>query len=193
MKEFFEKNSPYAYQDITARMEETIRKGYWKADEATEKKLLEEYLESVNEHGAGCAEHTCGNPRLLKHVMERAKALGIPSPVIDRFQQAMEKAIRQNISKAAKAVEGFVQKNEEAGSASKPRTISKATPPAAPAHEGFLMEVSENQRPNKAIPQIAAAGEWDALWVSLPVLGFLLAWRWRDGRHSRNQLIRLRH
>src|SRR4029077_20199222 len=42
MKDFFEKNSPFAYQDITARMEETIRKGYWNADQATEKKLLEE-------------------------------------------------------------------------------------------------------------------------------------------------------
>ena len=71
MQEFFEKNSPFAYQDITARMLETVRKGYWKADAATQKKLLEEYVDSVNRHGVGCAEHTCGNPRLQKFVMEQ--------------------------------------------------------------------------------------------------------------------------
>jgi cobaltochelatase CobN len=32
MAEFFEKSSPFAYQDITARMLETVRKGYWKAE-----------------------------------------------------------------------------------------------------------------------------------------------------------------
>ena len=85
---------------MTARMEETIRKGYWKADAATEKKLLQEYLASVNQHGVGCAEHTCGNPRLSKYVMERARELGIPTPVIDGFWQAMEQAIRQDIAEA---------------------------------------------------------------------------------------------
>ena len=125
MKEFFESKSPFAYQDITARMEETIRKGYWKADEATEKKIIEEYLESVNKHGVGCAEHTCGNPRLSKHVMERAKALGIPTPVIDGFQKAMEAAIRQQISQAAKVAEDFVRKNEAAGSAEISSAISQ--------------------------------------------------------------------
>ena len=48
MQEFFEKNSPFAYQDMTGRMVETVRKGYWKADAATQKKLLEEYVNSVD-------------------------------------------------------------------------------------------------------------------------------------------------
>ena len=37
MDDFFEKKSPFAYQDMTARMVETVRKGYWKADAATHK------------------------------------------------------------------------------------------------------------------------------------------------------------
>ncbi len=189
MKEFFEKNSPYAYQDITARMEETIRKGYWKADEATEKRLLEEYLESVNKHGVGCAEHTCGNPRLSKYVMERAKALGIPTPVIDGFKQAMEKAIRQQISKAAKSAEDFVQRNEHPESAPPtPEQISQAAPPAsahAPSHEGYVMDVTEQNRSSKPKPNPAtASSEWGAVWVSIPVLGFLFAWKFRH-RHGR--------
>ena len=107
MKEFFEKNSPFAYQDMTARMVETVRKGYWKADAATQKKLLEEYVDSVNRHGVGCAEHTCGNPRLQKYVMEQGLAAGIPVPALEGFQQAMEKATGQAIDPAAEREESF--------------------------------------------------------------------------------------
>jgi cobaltochelatase CobN len=182
MKAFFEKSSPYAYQDITARMEETIRKGYWKADEATEKKLVEEYLESVNKHGVGCAEHTCGNPRLSKYVMERAKKLGIPTPVIDGFQQAMEKAIRKDISQAAQAAEEFVRKTEHPDEARPPQTTGTTIAPARPAHQGYLMEVTEQNQANRSRSNLAGNGEWDALWVVLPVLALLIAGRWRYRR-----------
>jgi cobaltochelatase CobN len=185
MKEFFEKNSPYAYQDITARMAETIRKGYWKADQATEKKLLEEYLESVNKHGVGCSEHTCGNPRFSKYVMERAKSLGIPTPVVDGFDQAMSKATRKDISKAAQAAEDFVRKNEhpaEQPNYSQQTLTNRELAPARPAHQGYLMEVTEQNRSNKPLAQATPKGEWDGLWVSLPVLALLGAWRWKYRR-----------
>jgi len=71
-KEFFEKNSPFADQDMTARIVETIRKGYWKADAATTEKALREYVASANQHGVGCSEHTFGNPRFQKYVAEQA-------------------------------------------------------------------------------------------------------------------------
>ena len=183
MKEFFEKNSPFAYQDMTARMVETVRKGYWKADEATEKKLIEEYLESVNKHGVGCAEHTCGNPRLSKYVMERAKAMAVPTPAIEGFQAAMQKAIGQQISKAAQAAEQFVQKNE-----APPKEISQSTPPGQappsalpPAKQGFLMEVKEQvtQAARKAAPEKGPGTEWTGLWIGLPVVALLVFWRWR--------------
>lgn len=188
MKEFFEKSSPYAYQDITARMEETIRKGYWKADEATEKKLLQEYLESVNKHGVGCSEHTCGNPRLSKYVMERAKSLGIPTPAIQGFEQAMEKATRKDISNAAKVVEDFVQKNEHPGE-TQVTQVTKAVAPGSPSHRGYLMEVSEQDRSTKAHPVSQREGGWDGLYVSLPVLAFLFGWRWKDRKSRRNHTV----
>src|SRR5690606_30742556 len=36
MREFFETESPYAFQDVAARMLETIRKDYWDADAAVQ-------------------------------------------------------------------------------------------------------------------------------------------------------------
>ena len=55
MAAFFDTNSPFAYQDMTARMVETIRKDYWNADDETTARLLREYVDSVVTYGVGCA------------------------------------------------------------------------------------------------------------------------------------------
>ena len=89
MKAFFEAKSPFAYQDMTGRMMETIRKGYWAADRETLDRLLTEYVESVNTHGVGCAEHTCGNPRLLEYVLDQARIAEIPAVDLEAFEQAL--------------------------------------------------------------------------------------------------------
>jgi cobaltochelatase CobN len=175
MKEFFEQKSPFAYQDITARMVETIRKNYWKADDATRKKLVEEYLGSVNRHGVGCAEHTCGNPRLSKYVLEQARAMGIPVPAIEGFQKAMEKAIGNQVSKAAQTAEEFVRRNEELTKV--PPQVTQNRVPAP--RQGYVMEVTERNTAPQRAAQVATGGDLDALWISLPVLGMLFAWRWR--------------
>ena len=89
-------------EDVTYEASfETVRKGNWKADGSTQKKLLEEYVDSVNRHGVGCAEHTCGNARLQKYVMEEGRKAGIPVPALEGFQKAMEKATGDAIDAAA--------------------------------------------------------------------------------------------
>ena len=176
MKEFFEKNSPFAYQDITARMVETVRKGYWKADAATTEKLLREYVKSVNQYGVGCSEHTCGNPRFQKYVTEQAKAVGIPVPTIEGFQRAMERATQSNINAAAKAAEDFVRRNEAA-----PAEVSQNAVPAP--LQGYVMEMEE--RSHAAPAQASAApspSDWDGLWIAVPMLALLFGWRWRSAR-----------
>lgn len=176
MKEFFEKNSPFAYQDITARMVETIRKGYWKADAATTEKLLREYVESVNQHGVGCSEHTCGNPRFQKYVTEQAKAAGIPVPAIEGFRRAMERATESSINAAAKAAEDFVRRNEAAPS----ETSRNAVPSPL---QGYLMEMEERSRSTPAQASNASRpSDWDGIWVAVPMLAVLFGWRWRRSR-----------
>ena len=176
MKKFFEDKSPFAYQDITARMVETIRKGYWKADAATENKLLEEFLTSVKDHGIGCSGNTCGNPRLMKYVSEQAKAMGIPVPLIEGMEKAVQKATGEQISDGAKKMEDFVRRNETGASTE----ISQQRPaPAAPPLEGYKMDLTQKDtaaRPNSAA---SAPGQWDVVWVSIPLLAGLLLWRRR--------------
>jgi cobaltochelatase CobN len=179
MKEFFEKNSPFAYQDMTGRMVETVRKGYWKADDATKKKLLEEYVASVNRHGVGCAEHTCGNPRLQQFVMEQGAKAGIPVPALEGYKQAMEKATGQTIDPAAERMQSFAQKNDEQMAAN----LATIPTPSRNARqlEGYVMEQRTEAQRNEA-RRDAAVNEYAALWASMPVLALLLVWRYKRRR-----------
>ena len=80
LEAFFDEHSPHVYQDITGRMVETIRKGYWETDAATLERLLREHVDSVAEHGVGCSVQTCANPRLLRYVLEQGAVMNIPGP-----------------------------------------------------------------------------------------------------------------
>jgi cobaltochelatase CobN len=196
MKEFFEKSSPFAYQDMAARMVETIRKGYWDADPTTKQKLLSEYVDSVNQHGPSGAEFTSGNPRLSKYVLEQGKAAGIPVPALEQFQRAMEQSMRGTVDQGTATAEGFVTRNEASPPVSPAAAPAAATPPAAvqartaaPSSplEGFLMEQETRDRtPAASRPSSAPSlgSEWASLLATLPILAILLAWRSRHRRSS---------
>ena len=164
LESFFDENSPFAYQDMIARMVETIRKGYWDADQATRERLLAEYVESVNAHGVGCSEHTCGNPRFLGYVFEAGADANIPVPLLDAFKRAMEQAIGADIATAARAAEEFVRRNE-------------TLPPAyTESIEGLRMK--ETQQAQDLPASVSSLNkELDVLWVGLPLVGLLIAWR----------------
>ncbi|MFA7184872.1 MAG: cobaltochelatase subunit CobN, partial [Victivallales bacterium] len=64
IKKFFESKNPYALQEMTAVMLETIRKGYWKADAETKKELARLHAELVKKYDAGCSGFVCNNGKL---------------------------------------------------------------------------------------------------------------------------------
>lgn len=80
LKEFFREKNPYAYQAVTARMLETIRKGYWEAAEEVKQTLAKEYIEAVTAYGPACCEHICNNPAFDQYAVDIAAAAGIASP-----------------------------------------------------------------------------------------------------------------
>ena len=169
LKAFFDEHSPHAYQDITGRMVETIRKGYWSADDATLDRLLREHVDSVAAHGVGCSTHTCGNPRLLRYVLEQGAVMNIPGPALEAYRTAMEEAIGADIESAAAEAEEFVRWNE-----SRPSLTTMNI-------EGYRME--ESAEAAELLPATPSSGSddgvWTPLWVGVPVLGLLALWRWR--------------
>ena len=171
MKQFFDAHSPFAYQDITGRMVETIRKGYWDADDATTERLVREHVQSVAAHGVGCSPHTCGNPRLLRYVLEQGAVMNIPGPALEAYRAAMEEAIGADIETAAAAAEEFVRRNE-----------ARPAPTTTIDIEGYRMTATtERSAPSPTVPAAKPVADgWAPLWVGLPLLGLLAAWsRWR--------------
>lgn len=93
IKEFFNKENPWAYQSMTARMLEAVRKKYWSADEKITKKLAAEYALNVVEKGVACCDHTCNNPVLNQMVVSIISIPGVLSPdIVEKFTIAIEKA-----------------------------------------------------------------------------------------------------
>ncbi|MFT3907614.1 MAG: cobaltochelatase subunit CobN [Steroidobacteraceae bacterium] len=159
LKQFFEQASPFAYQDITARMLETVRKGYWKPDAATLDQLTREFITSVNAHGSSCSDLTCGNARLLQYALERGQTAGVPTPALRQFRSVMEKALGQSIESAARTLEQFARSNDAREQAEAARTraaaasASEARQPASAANS----PVSENTSANQPVPSPEAA------------------------------------
>ena len=182
MREFFEKHSPFAYQDMTGRMVETIRKGYWKADTATQKKLLEEYVNSVARHGASGSEVTTGNPRLQKYVLDEGRKAGIPVPALEQFQKAIEDATGRQVDAAAADEASFAKKNdaEMAENLSKIPAMSRV----ANTIKGYVMEQRDRSQPQKSQSGETVRTEIQALLVGAPVIALLIAWRWKRARRG---------
>jgi cobaltochelatase CobN len=208
LKAFFEEQSPYAYQDMTGRMVETIRKGYWKADAETRAALLREYVESVNAHGSSGAGFTTGNPRLTKYVLEQGKIVGIPAASLARFQSTMEQATGSTVAAGARAAERFVSRNEvrpatsAPDSAPAPDAVQAPKPAAGSARArgeastltGFLMEQRERVKAAATAatraPASAPGDDAGVLLVSAPLVLWLLAWRARARRRATSAAAR---
>ncbi|MDR1484448.1 MAG: cobaltochelatase subunit CobN [Planctomycetaceae bacterium] len=88
LKEYFETKNPYALQDMTAVLLDVVRKGMWKADEATVKNLAELHVEMVSKHGAGCSGDTCGDRQLHAFIGEILN--GIPANYQNALSQALQ-------------------------------------------------------------------------------------------------------
>ncbi|MGB1558627.1 MAG: cobaltochelatase subunit CobN [Oceanococcaceae bacterium] len=75
LQAFFERENPYALQEITAVMLETARKGLWQASPEQVAELAERHAQNVAEFGPSCTGFTCGN-RALKAFIEQALEAG---------------------------------------------------------------------------------------------------------------------
>lgn len=76
IREWFEAENPFAYQEITEILLETIRKGYWTPDKATVLEIATEYAHSVRRHGEGGGLRGGGNTKLEEFIKETLRAPG---------------------------------------------------------------------------------------------------------------------
>ncbi|MDR1165308.1 MAG: cobaltochelatase subunit CobN [Deltaproteobacteria bacterium] len=91
--EFMDQENAWAYQSITGRLLETVRKGYWEASPEIQRELSVDYATSVINRGVACCDHTCNNPQLNQMVLNIISMPGAMSPeMVAQFKIAVEKA-----------------------------------------------------------------------------------------------------
>jgi cobaltochelatase CobN len=97
VKSFFEEKNPWAYQELTAVMLETIRKGYWETSEQITESLANEHAEWVAKHGAGCSGFVCDNVKLKEFVQKKAPN----QEIAKKYSDAIAKAIKGSANNSA--------------------------------------------------------------------------------------------
>jgi cobaltochelatase CobN subunit (EC 6.6.1.2) len=101
LSSWMQKNNPYAYQSMLARMTETIRKESWDASDETLNDLVSRQIKSVNENGATCCHHTCGNILNQEFITGIAQALvdagELTQAELDRYLEIMKEATTSSI------------------------------------------------------------------------------------------------
>ncbi len=71
VQDFFKRENPYALQEMTAVMLETVRKGLWEATPEQVKAMSTLHAQLVQEHEAGCSGFVCDNAKLRSFISEQ--------------------------------------------------------------------------------------------------------------------------
>ncbi|MCD6527620.1 MAG: cobaltochelatase subunit CobN [Desulfuromonas sp.] len=185
LKEFFNKNNPWAYQSLTARMLEAVRKDYWQAEEKVTQKLAVEYAVSMVEKGVACCDHTCNNPALNQMVVNIVSVPGVLSPeMVERFKMAIEKMAQKTLEQQVEdhqalqkqLVAGFVKESsrqieqEQQQQPQKDKAQRSDEGQEQDVVEGYKMEEVRNE--DESTQMTSSGVQWLA---SLFVLGIMLA------------------
>ena len=183
MKAFFNTANPWAYQALTSRMLESVRKGYWRADDSITKNLAKEYAASVVEAGVTCCDNICNNPVLNQMVTTLIASPGGLSPeMVEKFTRAMEvatgKSLHEQSNDQARLHEAIMAAPGKETGAPSPavkksapkRTTEKATKKQV---DGYKMEKIETA---EASPRLSSSG---VIWYAVIFLfGFIGLFGW---------------
>ncbi len=196
MKEFFAANNEWAYQSMTGRMLEAVRKDYWQADLATRQSLAAGYAQSVIRQGMACCDHTCNNPLLNQVVVDLISMPGVLSPEMQmKFQVAVEKAaartlgdqVRERRELQRQLGESFGnnprKSRENPGASAQPKAQQTESAPeqgtSAPV-KGFKIEAA---KANAEQTSLSSSGlKWSVLAAVLLLIA-LFAWGCGRGEH----------
>ena len=121
VREHFLENHPYAMQDLTAIMLETIRKEYWSPSQETVEHLVELHTSLVAKNGAGCSYETCANAELHNFIGNIA-----PSDAVENYRSALNAVLQSG--QPLPEVQGIqLDKTEIVTTATDTQTISSPT------------------------------------------------------------------
>ena len=88
IREFFDKQNPYAYQAMTAILLEAHRKGFWKTTPNKVRDLARLHTHLVEKHRAGCSVHVCNNEPLRQLIRKQ-----LPEKLRDAYAGEMKRTL----------------------------------------------------------------------------------------------------
>lgn len=88
IREYFERENPAAFQEMTATMLESARKGFWTPSESQLKTIAAAHAETTEKHGAPCTEFVCSNQKLQAFITSN-----LNSSQKSAFEQNMSRAV----------------------------------------------------------------------------------------------------
>ncbi len=112
--QFFERENPFALQEITSVMLETVRKGMWEATPEQIKTMASLHAQLVKDYEAGCSGFVCDNQKLRNYISKN-----LDSDLKEAYTKQID-YIRE--SSKEKAEQSVVLKKEE-----KTKTVSNIT------------------------------------------------------------------
>ena len=92
IEDFFRRENPYALQEMTAVMLETVRKGYWEASARQVEVLAELHTRLVEEFEAGCSGFVCDNAALASFIAEQAPP-DLAASYLNELQRALTSSV----------------------------------------------------------------------------------------------------
>lgn len=127
LKEFFNQYNPWAYQSLTARMLEAVRKGYWQASKEIQTRLAKEYVLNVLDKGVACCDHTCNNPLLNQMVVNLVSLPGVLSPeLVEQFKLAVARAAKMPLSAQVLTRKQLLSRLNASAPSKRPHSRSKS-------------------------------------------------------------------
>jgi cobaltochelatase CobN len=174
INEFLDENNPWAYQSMTGRMLETVRKGYWKPNDEIERRLAVEYAMSVINRGLACCDHTCNNPQFHQMVANIISIPGLMAPeLVTEFKLAVETSGGKTIEEMASDRENLLKDIGQA----RPASYQGAEPESV---KGYRMEKIERQDEDTSVS--SSGVEWFASLFVLALISLFYIGARRRGR-----------
>ena len=168
---FLDNENPWAYQSMTARMLEAVRKGYWDASDEIKRSLAVNYTASVLVRGLACCDHTCNNPQFHQMVLNLISIPGLMSPeLVAEFKLAVENAGQRSLEEMVATREKLIMnlgdtKQNRMGSNSQSGPESQAPEESV---KGFKMEKVQESLEKTSIS--SSGVEWFASFFVLTIL-----------------------
>jgi cobaltochelatase CobN len=161
LRQSFEAKNPFAYEELTAVMLESARKGLWKASPEQLRELSGLHVELVEKHSPGCSGFVCDNAPLREFIGSQVAPASAA-----RYASAID-AIRAPTSAAGAQAQqkGVVLKRVDPQQQEQQPSADAATPPgkAAPSRTA----VASTPAPSRG-PQLIGGG------VALAILALFL-------------------